>query len=94
MKIEQPKNAGFAPFKIVIETQAEAEHLMYKLCLSACPGDPMGIETKMRQLIRDELERQGVNFSMYAEREEKLRHDYEEECKPWKTAALDKPWAW
>ena len=82
VRIEQAKNVGFAPFKIVIETQAEAEHLMYKLCMTPCPGDPMGIETHMREMIRNELSRQGVDFSMYSEREAGLTHAYEEECKP------------
>jgi len=58
MYIEKMNQEKFNPFKIIIETQEEAEYFLYHLCQIPCPADPKGIESKMRQIILDELKRQ------------------------------------
>ncbi len=79
MYIEPIRSKEFKPFSIVIETPEEAKHLIYRLCICACPTDPKGIESAMRILLIKELKEQGVDLSTLVEEENKFYNDYTEE---------------
>lgn len=66
----------FKPFKIVIQTQEEVEHLLYILCTTKCPRDPEGIQAQMRQFISDEVERQKLVTGGYMDRQVALYDEF------------------
>jgi len=76
MYIEKDIKKEFQPIKIVIETQEEVEHLLYRLCVIPCPSDPKGIESLMRKLILKELNDQNVDFEGYADRQHAIQCEY------------------
>ena len=76
MHIEKSTKKNFEPIKIVLDIKEEALHLLYILCYEKCPSDPQGIQTRMRELIFKELNRQDVDLSTYARDQGKLREEY------------------